>query len=191
MEKIKFKEDVNIIPLQENIFLYKNFFDKDVLKTYENKLNSLDKDQWFKHENYEEGDIENNYWNGKLSTDIIESDFLNKLVNYFAPSHWIMQNTNFVRLQSGQSSIDELSTGEFEGENFILDNAFEYCIAIYFGEWEGGEINFPLANFKYLPKYGDMLIFKPNSNHFTEEVRSGVRYAYQDYLIKNPGYFMP
>jgi hypothetical protein len=180
--KIKFIDHSK--ELHQNIYLIKNFFDEEELKNYEIQLEKIEDKSWKEfHQEYSPHDLAGRYWYGKLSPDIIHRSFHEKLINLFAPTHWILSNFNFVRLISEEKSITSPSA----------DPVFEYKIAIYFGEWEGGEISFPELNFSYLPEYGDMLIIKnaKEYQHITGVVKSGTRYAYQDYLIKHPGYFMP
>lgn len=182
--KVKFKDPLFSTEIHEGIFLIKNFFSKDELEAYKKDLDFIPEESWKDaHEEYEIGDLNSKYWNGKLSPDIIDVSFHRKLINIFSPTHWILSHFNFVRLKQGEGSTS-------------CPNApavFEYKVAIYFGEWDGGEISFPKLNFTYLPKYGDMIIIKNAANyeHITEVVKTGTRYAYQDYVIKHPGYFMP
>lgn len=182
MEKIKFKKDSNIIKLSEEIYLYKNFLEKAIADKYLTNLESFSEDQWHLHENYEPGDLNGDYWDGKLSLDIIDMQFQNTLVNYFAPDFWPYQHCNFIRLKTGESA----------DESFEIYNFIDYKIALYLGNFSGGEIFFPKLNVEYKPESNDLLIFKSDINHkhITKTVTSGTRYAYIDFLVKHPGYFM-
>jgi hypothetical protein len=179
---VKFKEDLATQEIHSGIYLIKNFFLFEDLEAYKKHLDQtyIWKDL---HEEYKPGDLNSRYWNGKLSPDIIDVSFHSKLINLFSPTHWILGHFNFVRLIEGEQSTSCPKA----------DPVFEYKVAIYFGEWDGGDIIFPKLDFKYSPKYGDMLIIKNEEDyeHITGVVKTGTRYAYQDYLIRHPGYFMP
>ena len=185
----RFKTDPNVIKLFDEIYLFKNYLDLNLLNIYKDKLNGFEENDWHQHGNYEIGDIEETFWGDKCSLDVIDSQLHNPLFNYFAPEYWMYQHANFVRLKSGQFS--EIN----DNYSFYLnDNPIAYYkIALYIGDFEGGEINFPKLNFTYKPEENDLLIFKADKEyaHQTFEVKSGTRYAYMDCLIPHPGYFMP
>jgi hypothetical protein len=177
--------DQKIIKLNDHVYLYKNFFDLSIADKYISILNSHPESVWYEHENYESGDIQGTYWEDKCGVDIISyQDVHDPLIDMLAPTHWTYQHINFIRLRTGQKS--EIS--KHESNSFI-----DYKIAWYLGDFTGGEIVFPNLNFKYKPEHNDLLIFDylPETNHYTQEVLSGTRYAYMDYIFPHPGYFMP
>jgi hypothetical protein len=185
MSRIKFKEDTNLIQLYEDIYVYKNFLDINILDGYKKRLDSFSENDWHQHGNYEIGDIEGTFWGDKCSLDIIDRKFHDPIFNFFAPNYWMYQHDNFVRLKSEQFS-------ELDYNHSSIGLA-EYKVAIYFGDFTGGKVVFPDLKVEYQPESNDLLIFKIDQkyNHKTEPVTSGTRYAYMDYLIKHPGYFMP
>jgi hypothetical protein len=189
MTRIKFKEDPNLVELHNEIYLYKNFLDADLLDVYKNKLNNFIEEDWHQHGNFEIGDHEETFWGDKCSLDVLDYNFHDPIFNFFAPNYWMYQHANFVRLKSGQGSETN-----YNDSFFINEFPFaEYKIALYIGDFEGGELNFPAINFSYQPEDNDLIIFKIDKNysHNTSTVTSGTRYAYQDCLIPHPGYFMP
>jgi len=184
MLRIKFKEDPNIIILADEVYLYKNFYDKKIINDLTDKLNNFEEKDWHQHGNFEIGDHEETFWGDKCSLDILNYDFHDKIFNFFSPNYWMYQHTNFVRLKTGQKS-------ELSDASSILTQVSDYKVALYLGNFEGGRLVLPELNFKYDPVPNDLLIFKSNYKHYTEEVTSGTRYVYMDYLIHHPGYFMP
>ena len=186
---IRFKEDPKVIEIHDDIFLYKNFLDLDLLEIYKTKLNGFIEEDWHQHGNFEIGDHEESFWGDKCSLDVIDNTLHDPIFNFFAPNYWMYQHANFVRLKAGQSSSRDDNMSLYVNENPIA----YYKIALYIGDFEGGEINFPELNFKFKPEENDLLIFKVDKqySHETLEVTSGTRYAYMDCLIPHPGYFMP
>lgn len=184
LSKIKFKEDPNLIQLAEEVYLYRSFYDNTIIQDLTDRLNSFQESDWHQHGNFEIGDHEDTFWGDKCSLDILNYEFHDKIFNFFSPNYWMYQHTNFVRLKQGQHS-DLTKTDE------SLTKLADYKVALYLGSFDGGAICFPELFFKYKPEPNDLLIFKSSYNHHTEEVTSGTRYAYMDYLIYHPGYYMP
>lgn len=147
-------------------------------------LDSFEENDWYQHGNFEIGDHEGTFWGDKCSLDITDKQFHDKIFNFFSPNYWMYEHTNFLRLKPGQKS--DLSI-----MNQYTSTIADYKIALYLGKFDGGEICFPEINFRYKPEENDLLIFKSSYRHYTEEVTSGIRYVYMDYLILHPGYFMP
>jgi hypothetical protein len=176
--------DESTIMLSEEIYLVKNFINKDQITKYLNQLESFEESDWHKHENVNPGDLEGDFWDGKLSLDILDTSFHDQVLNYFSPhGFWPYGHMNFVRLKPGQSS-------EINGLNVEY---IKYKLAIYLGDWTGGEIYFPDLDIEYKPENNDLLVIKCDEKHkhLTKPVLSGNRYAYIDFLVEHPGYFMP
>jgi hypothetical protein len=184
MSNIKLKDTSNLIELADEIYLYKNFYDNGSIEKFTTVLDQFKENDWHQHGNLEIGDHEDTFWGDKCSLDIVDYAFHERIFNFFTPVYWMYQHKNFVRLKAGQKSIISEITD-------ILSKITEYKIALYLGNFEGGTIVFPELDFKYNPIPNDLLIFKSDYRHYTEEVTSGTRYAYMDYLIKHPNYFMP
>jgi len=184
----RFKSDPNVIEIRKDIYLYKNFLDPKILDHYTAELKALEEPKWSTHGNYEENDHANSFWNDKVSLDIIEPEFHDALFNYFAPDYWMYEHDNFVRLKAG-----DLADLDDNQASHMLDIKFpNYKVALYLGDFTGGEIEFDKLDFEYAPKANDLLIFSTDKeySHRTKEVLSGTRYAYIDFLIYHPGYFM-
>jgi hypothetical protein len=188
LERFKYKK--GITHLESNIYLFKDFFEKDKIDYINLKISELDTSDWFKHENVTPGDISGQYLDGKLSLDIIDQDFHDSLINFFAPELWIFSHGNILKIESGESSTTEHSLSD---RMEYYKEIIPYKIAVYLSDFGGGEIVFPNIGFEYKPEAGDLLIFKSGIEyeHYTKEVTSGTRYVYMDYLIKHPQYFMP
>lgn len=183
--KVKFHSDPNIIQLREWAFIYKNFLDDATFNKYNNILKTLKESDW------NSDDSNGPFWKDKISLEIVGSDIHDPISKLLAPNFWLFKNTSFVRLRAGQNSEIETCTRYFaENKQRIIGH---YKLALYFGDFEGGEICFPDQEIKYKPEPNDLLLFKIHQNydHYTDTVTNGTRFAYQDIAIYNPAYFMP
>jgi hypothetical protein len=185
--KNKWDQDPNLVKLYQNIYLYKGFLNKHLVEKYTRRLDSLMEEEWQTHYDSNPGDIDDMPFKDRLSLDIISADFHDELLNFFAPSHWMYEHTNFVRLSKGQSF------GPENNDRFFINNhpIADYKISLYLGDFKGGKVCFPNQEVEYQPEANDLLIFKVDKDyiHEVKEVESGVRYSYIDYLIHHPGYF--
>lgn len=186
----RFESRPEIKKIHEGVFLYKNFISEEEASKFNEDLSSFKPEEWFKHENIVPGDISGEYWDGKLSLDIVDHLLHSKFINYFAPEFWILSYGNFLKLDTGESSLPEHSLAQ---NMEYYKEIIPYKLALYVSDFGGGEIVFPNLDFEYKPETGDLLIFKASleHEHYTKEVTSGTRYVYIDYLVKNPRYFMP
>ena len=160
------------------IYLYKNFYSN--IDSIEDFLNSFDESEWEKHGNYHENDHADNFWNDKLSPDILDRRFHDSIINFISPDYWILSHGNFMRLRPDQAC---------PVYNNSLPEEIEYVIAYYAGDFTGGRLSFLDYDFDYQPERNDLIIFKPTSFDISP-VQSGVRYSYLDYVLKHPGYIM-
>jgi hypothetical protein len=185
-----FEANSNLQEIHKGIYLYKGFLTKKECYYFVKQLSSFKKDSWHKHENAVPGDISGEYWDGKLSIDIIDKEFHDKIINLFAPEFWIFSHSNFLKIDTGESSNTEHSLSQ---KMEFYKEIIPYKIAVYVSDFSGGEIVFPNIGFEYKPEAGDLLIFKSGIEyeHYTKTVISGTRYVYMDYLIKHPAYYMP
>lgn len=177
--------------IHEGIYSWKNYVPQERLDYYVNLLENLSEESWYIHCNSEDGDISGQFLDGKLSYDIVERPFMNKLITLFGTDMlWIYCHGNFLRLKTGEGSSREDSyTQIVKGFAPFIQKK----LAIYMSEFSGGEIVFPEIDFEYKPEPGELLVFDINDklDHYTKPVTSGTRYVYMDYVIKHPGYFMP
>ena len=169
----------------ERIYIYKNFLNINYYNIINKDLNSFKDEQWINvHYNYEIGDLPTNLIN-KLSPDIHNSlNYLwNEITNLVAPDYWPIKHFNFTRLLTGDktnyTSIDE---------NLI--NKPVHKVYYYAGDWTGGEILFGNKDKKYNPNANDLIIVDINIPISVNEVLSGVRYSYLDYLYQHPGWIV-
>ena len=88
----------------------------------------------------------------------------------------------FNRLKTGENCPVEICCpSDFEKYfNFL---GWEWKVAIYIGEFTGGEVVFPDLDLSIKPESGDLLIWKYNLNHYVNTVKSGTRYVYTDLLV--------
>jgi len=182
--EVPFRNNPAINQIHEYLFIYKNFLNKDVVDKYTNALNLLSEKDW--HQNNA-----NKYWSDKASPAIIEKDIHEPVLDLLSPIFWTYKIPNFYRLTKGQDADIQTSDPYYgEGGQRIIAH---YKIALYFGEFEGGEICFPDQSFEYKPNPGDLILFKihPHLNHYTKPVTSGNRYVYADLAIYNLRHFMP
>jgi hypothetical protein len=173
------------------IFSWKNYLSQEELDQYFNLLENCPEESWYFHGNLETGDISGEFLDGKLSLDIVYRPLHAKIIDYFATKKmWIFCHGNFLRLKAGEGSEIKDSCTDILQEYLPI---IQDKLAIYMSEFEGGEIVFPKINFEYKPEAGEMLVIKVDREleHYTKPVTSGVRYAYMDYLVKHPGYYMP
>lgn len=182
--EVPFRDNPNIEQIHEYLFIYKNFLDKDTINKYTTALNALSEEDW--HQPNALG-----YWEDKASPEIIGDDIHKPVMGLLAPIFWTYRVPSFYRLKQGD--LAPLQTPDlYYGENGqrIIGH---YKLALYLGEFEGGEICFPDITFEYKPNPGDLVIFKihPHLNHFTKPVISGNRYVYADLAIFNLRHFMP
>ena len=182
--EVPFRGNPNIEQVHEYLFLYKNFLNQETVDKYTKKLNSLSEEDW-NDENAQ------GYWINKISPAMIEEDIHQPVLDLLSPIFLTYKVPSFYRLKKGEEAgiqTPDLYYGE-NGQRIIA----HYKIAIYLGEFEGGEISFPDVKFEYKPNPGDLLLFKihPFLNHWTKPVLSGTRYAYADLAIYNLRHFMP
>lgn len=170
-------EDKNYKLIGHGIYLYKNFLDpKDIEYIYE-QIKALPEEDWFTHP------TEPNF-DGRISVNLDVNAIHAKIIDSVIPYYWINQHLTVNRLRSGE-----------EGPVFgnPLWNSADYIVAIYFGEWVGGELkilNDP--DFKIKANAGDLLLLPINESKYqVTKVLSGTRYVYIDYMYKHMEWVMP
>ena len=75
---------------------------------------------------------------------------------------------------------------EIPSQKINLSN-IKYILGYYIGDFEGGEIVFN-DSIEYKPESNDLLIFNSKYKYSINNVISGTRYCYLDYVVENPGY---
>jgi hypothetical protein len=182
--KVKFTENPNITKINDWIYIYKGFLDQSVAARYTKMLNEFDDDLWRRD------DTVGTVWDYKVSPEIVGQDIHKPIMDFLNPNFWIYRKPCFFRLRKGEHLPVENHERYFaqNGERLIG----HYRLALYLGEFTGGELNFIDQSFKFKPEPGDLLLTKihPNYNYFVEEVTSGARYVYSDTAIYNPSNFV-
>ena len=105
---LKLDNDNRFTEIYPGIYSSTKFFKPSLLNKFYNKLSEVNSDKWDIHYNTTPGDIEGTYWDNKLSVDMVGSSFHDTLINFLAPEYWILSNTNFVRLASGEKDSANL-----------------------------------------------------------------------------------
>lgn len=166
------------------IWIYKNFLDKNIVDKYTKILNDLTEKQWDREDTRGTG------WENKVSPNIVGDDIHKPIMDLVYPNFWIYRKPVFFRLRKGEYLPYESHERYFakNGERLIG----HYRLALYLGDFEGGDVNFTDQEFKFKPEPGDLLLTKihPNYNYIVEEVTSGSRYVYTDTTIYNPSNFV-
>lgn len=168
--------------IYKEIFVMEEFLPKEIELNILNQLNSMTK--WNVHCNYYPEEMELNWFNNKLSLDMDLSIMAQMVSNIMTPEFMIFSHANFIRMLPGESSPVMCS---YHDES---PKKHDYNLALYVGNWTGGDLVFPKLNFTYSPKPRELLILKSDENyeHYVTKVISGTRYVWIDYAIKHPGY---
>lgn len=176
-----------LIELKTGIWLYKNFLDLDLHDEYLRQVTLMTEDEWDStHFNFEPGDFYYKFWNSRSSKIMWHFDQLHsKLCTFFAPTYWTAAaHRIWVRMKP----LDTPPTVEEAMHINVFNNHFNFFskwrLGIYMGEFTGGEVVFPdFNNFSVAVGPRDMLVWRSNYQFTVNEVTSGTRYSYSDFLI--------
>lgn len=174
-----------------DIFLYKNFLDKEELDIYNNILSSLNEKDWT-----QANPNINWMWHTDPIPEIVFiKDKISDLI--LDKELFVGPGNSFVRLLKGaiwgEHSDDyefreaiEKSKNYKEGDDFLEETVPVYGLIVYFNEFDGGEIYYPNQNVLYHPKPGDLVIHGSGHEclHGVKEVKSEVRYSYSNNIRK-------
>ena len=166
--EFKFKS-AEALMLNDEIYVYKNFYPDHNDMVY--SINCLDIDDWNIHDH-------GSFPPGRLSRDFVRPLFHDFLIDFISPEYWCFQHSNFIRLDA--------ECGEIPSQKINLSN-IKYILGYYIGDFEGGEIVFN-DSIEYKPESNDLLIFNSKYKYSINNVISGTRYCYLDYVVENPGY---
>jgi hypothetical protein len=164
------------------IFVYEEFLPGFLEKQYLNMI--YETKNWNIHGNYDAGDFGDKFWKDKLTEDFNLMHLISMVTNMITPEFMPFPHLNFIRMLPGDSSKTYCS--KYLGN----PGTHDLNLAVYLGNWTGGNLVFPKLNFSYTPKPRDLLIFKADEKyeHYITEVKSGERYSWITYGIKHPGY---
>jgi hypothetical protein len=197
---------------KSGIFIFKNFFEQDLVEDIENQLENTDPTH------YDKNLID--WYAGKIS---IRPDRLHEaweaISELLYPTWVIHPQNNLLTVKPGDGGMFMHSDSPGKNMCHLLSQTdtfntcctLDYGVVGYFGKWEGGAIYYPNINpdgsvkdpnnknmdepcLEYTPSRGDLVIhsaFDPYG-HGVREVTSGVRYAFSNFCLKavdNPGTF--
>lgn len=175
----KYFESRADVILADGVFVFKNFYENpgNLLEDLEN----MSEQEWRTHGNIEPGDSDIEFWNNNTSLDLIPKDFHDKVIILVAPYFWPLSHGNMIRIKPEHGSMTH---GFLKSEYPYI----KYMVGYYLGEFDGGEILFPELNISYKPNQNELILIDAKHDYIVEEVSSGTRYSYLDYLIEHPGY---
>lgn len=170
--------------IEKNIYVYKNFVLEDELIEINNKLDSLNDDEWFKST---EGSPDES-----PELDVLRP-VLDRLVALMPEGFSVFPHTGVNRLNQGGFwgthsdnadfiEIRELSKSLLPGQPFELVDNIVYGIVIYFNKFEGGDLFYTKKNLSFHPYPGDLVIHgaEEDCEHRVTEVLSEKRYSYSN-----------
>jgi hypothetical protein len=181
----KFRTFDEVKEISEGIYFYKNFMGKSFHDFITSICNEIPEESYSKdHYEYEVGDIlPGNGVAGKLLTPVTEHidafELLLNLRQMFSPKYSMLFYTEFLRLKTGENFPSlELNLGP------------KYKIAYFCGDFTGGEINFDDKNMQYQIEPDELIIFDASYLTSVNDVLSGTRYCYVNYVYEDPGVVM-
>ena len=126
----------------------------------------------------------------------------NMLSELFYPDYVLQPDLKLQKIKPGDNGMFLHEDSPGRGNQHMLKSPdtwsiccnLEFGMAVYFGDFTGGEICYPNLNIEVAPKPGDLMIHGATSKwkHGVKEVTSGIRFAYSNFCIKpedNPGTF--
>jgi hypothetical protein len=186
-----FKDNPNIIQLDEKIFWYKNFIpqeDVDLINAESEKL--IMGNHWFEEIQFKVT------WYTPLLVPV-----WNKISEFLYPDYVIHPMASMLYFRDGaqmaphcdspgEDMIDELTVPDVWATCCVLS----YGACVYFGEFTGGEIYYPNQNIEIPVQPGDLVIHGAlkSHSHGVRPVTSGSRYTFSNFALKpekNPGSF--
>lgn len=206
-----FYDRPDCIKLADGIYLFKNFINKDKVEKVYERLSGLEQNA-----QYEASLID--WYKEKMTPQLIETfPIWEDLSELLAPSHVIHPAMNITVLKPGDGGMFAHSDSpgrDMEEDLSQLDTwstccVLDYGVIAYFGEWEGGELeygnfnpdgtektegNIQEGSLQYKPEQGDVVIHGATDKwvHGVKEVISGTRYAFSNFCLQaidNPGSF--
>lgn len=167
--------------LEENIWVIKNFVPKNILDSYNNYIQSVPEEEWWKRNK--------DWWVGKYLLVDTESPVANesrqlvdKVRSLFKEEIYLGAFGSIHRLTPGQGMFihtdnptekrplydeNKNQVGETGGHN-------NYCIlamVVYLNSFNGGNLYFPEINFEYHGEPGDIVFFPGTGRKYDHGVR--------------------
>jgi len=185
----KFKTFSDVKEISDGIYSYKNFMGKSFNNFIKEICDEFTEEEYeIDHYNYNPGDMVNHdpHLHGKiisaLTRHIHAQELLLSIRNLFSPQYCLFYYTELFRLQSGQSFPAQTFR-----ENIISP---KYKIAYFCGDFTGGEISFKHIDLHYKVEPDELIIFDASYLSSINEVKSGTRYSYINYIYNDPGVLM-
>lgn len=186
-----FKENPNLIHLDEGIMYYPNFLSKEEVDFINDIAMKSDYgDHWFEQIEF------------KVTPAIPELiPVWNKVSEFLAPTHVIHPLISMISFGEGKQMLPHCdSPGEDHSEELTVPDVWSTCclldygVIVYFGDFTGGEVYYPNQNIEINVKPGDLVIHCALNchSHGVKPVKSGIRFAYSNFSLKaekNPGTF--
>lgn len=209
---IRLSKFVDEYGTESGIFLFKNAFPEDLVKSIELQLNAENE------EDFTYDDTLISWYSDKLSPAVRGLHQAWEIIGDILGPEWVIHpQNNVLTVRPGHGGMFIHSDSPGKNQCNLLSQVdvwstccvIDYGVVAYFGEWEGGAVFYPGIDpetslnrgfadndncFEYKPERGDIVIhsaFAPY-NHGVREVTSGVRYAFSNFSLKaidNPGTF--
>jgi hypothetical protein len=180
-----FKEYPGVVKLAEDIFLYKNFINKEEAKSLHNICMNYPHDLWSQTANPIE------WYNGKTTIFVDDAKPLfEKIKSLVEDTHTPTPSLSFTRMFPGDDMhVHTDSCGDDEAtanDDFGTCAITEYGVVLYLNDcFNGGEIFYPDLDLEYKPVAGDLVIHHAMIKHGVNTITEGVRYTYTTFLVKN------
>lgn len=200
-----FKNNENLIQLDPEIFIYKNFLSAEECNKYLKEISTFKEDEWDNHEDSDKPKLYS-YKQVMRGSDMFTEIYL-KAKDFFEPEFTPLPCNGVSRLNTGQSlglhwdsvgndehnNVTDLDRQKFQDQinsNDIFDPLHsclnvKYAYVVYINDFEGGDIYYPEVNISYSPKPGDMIIHSSSKKykHGVKKVISGPRYAFNNFIV--------
>jgi len=183
----KLDNNPNVIKIEENIWIIKNFISEEERKIYLDYIDTLPEEEWWKQNR--------NWWVGKYvsvenSKQIKEMSQIlcDRVEQYLADDVYLGAFGSIHRLTEGQGMFihtdnptdtrDLLNEhGEKIGETSGHNNYCILAMVVYLNDFNGAELYFPrLNNLQYKANAGDLVLFPgtgPEYDHGVRELLPG------------------
>jgi hypothetical protein len=176
----------------DNIYVYNNFVTEQECNQILSLIKTFQEDKWMGRFSI---DGEGHKWYD-FSVDLLVP-IKKRIENILDDKIYLGDNLSIIRMLKGQSwglhsddhdykEIVKASKNLKEGEEFELRQNIVMGLILYFNEFEGGDLYYPIQNVGYQPKKGDLVIHGPDKNcqHKVNKLISDVRYSHSNHLYE-------
>lgn len=188
-----FTDNPNIVNMAKGVWLYKGFYSPEEVK----RINSIIESKELEYDNPYFDNIE-----FKATSLVPElKEVWDRISDLIYPEYVIHPMLSMLRYDVGTIMVPHCdSPGEDHADELTVPDLWGTChllswgICAYFGEFTGGEVEYPNQNLVVDVQPGDLVIHGALAEnlHGVKEVKSGVRYCYSTFSLpaeKNPGSF--